>query len=32
MTTAKDAASMVYTYDAILEIVRKDLADLRKAE
>lgn len=32
MTTNKDAASMVYTYDAMLEIIRKDLAELRKAE
>ena len=32
MSTNKDATSMVYTYDAMLEMVRKDLASLRKAE
>ena len=32
MANNKDITAVLYTYDVILEIIRKDLADLRKAE
>ena len=32
MTSNKDAATVLYTYDVFLEIIRKDLAELRKIE
>lgn len=32
MSSNKDVTGVLYTYDVFLEIIRKDLADLRKAE